>query len=304
MIKYFVRMSQTPRQDAWSKLYNKSASDYERQSAGATRQISQQVLALLSLITSSSVIHDNACGPGMYSSHCDQLRRKLLFQEKITNYSLFNFPGIVTTDVLTQSFKSGTESPVIHATDFNQGMLTALQAIIDEKNLKTVTARVMDESDLSEFEDDTFTHSITNFGIFTFPDPVAGAAHIRRTLKPGGIAAITTWKHPGNIFFINAVLQALAPGSPEWFPLKKGWLEESHFRGILEKAGFQKEKIEVIEKRALWKIDDLEYTVSLFDGPFWDNAKAGLNVEQKGRFKNAVKNTLKSRNGRGIDIIA
>jgi hypothetical protein len=44
--------------------------------------------------------------------------------------------------------------------------------------------------------------------------------------------------------------------------------------------------------------------VSLFDGPFWDNAKAGLNVEQKGRFKNAVKNTLKSRNGRGIDIIA
>jgi SAM-dependent methyltransferase len=227
-----------------------------------------------------------------------------LIRNTVTNYSLFNFPGIVTTDVLTKSFKSGTEPPVIHATDFNQGMVTALQAIIDEKNLNTVTTRVMDGSDLSEFEDDTFTHSITNFGIFTFPDPIAGAAHIRRTLKPGGIAAISIWKYPGNIFFMNAVLQTLAPGSPEWIPLKKGWLEESHFRGILEKAGFQKEKIEVIEKRALWKIDDPEYTVSLFDGPFWDSAKAGLNEEQKGRFKDVVRNTLKNRNGRGIDMVA
>lgn len=44
------------------------ASEYERQSGGVTRQIAIKGLKLLPPITSDSIIHDNACGPGIVSS--------------------------------------------------------------------------------------------------------------------------------------------------------------------------------------------------------------------------------------------
>lgn len=265
-------MQPTPKE--WNTLFNKAASNYEKQSAGVTRLLGQQVLPLLPPVTTSSIVHDNACGP-----------------------------GVITSEIITQASKAGIEPPTIYATDFNKGMIDVLQSTIDARNLKTVTAQVMDGSDLSLFEDDKFTHSITNFGIFAFPDAVAGAKHIFRTLKPGGVAAITTWKYPGNIFFINHVLQELAPGLEEWFPVRE-WTQEARLRSIIEEGGFEKDKIEFVEKGTLWSIADFETTVELFDGPFWDHSKSGLNEEQKAGWLDAVKKVLKARKGKGIDMIA
>ena len=260
--------------EEWNALFNKAAPNYEKQSAGVTRRLGQQVLALLPPITTSSIVHDNACGP-----------------------------GIITSEIVTQASKAGVEPPTIYATDFTKGMIDALQSTIDAGDLKTVTAQVMDGSDLSQFEDDKFTHSITNFGIFAFPDAVAGSKHIYRTLKPGGVAVITTWKHPGNIFFINKVLQELAPGLEEWFPLRE-WTEEAKLRVIIEEGGFEKDNVDIIEKGTLWSIADFEATVELFDGPFWHHSKSGLNEEQKAGWLDAVRKVLKARNGKGIDMIA
>jgi ubiquinone/menaquinone biosynthesis C-methylase UbiE len=229
-----------PRPEEWNTLFSQAASSYEKQSAGVTRQLGQQVLSLLPLITTSSVVHDNACGP-----------------------------GIITTDIIAQCSKSNIEPPTICATDFNEGMIDAIQSTIDAEGLNTVTAQVMDGSDLSPFEDNKFTHSITNFGIFVFPNAAAGAEHIFRTLKVGGIAAVTTWKRPGNIFFINEVLQELAPGLKEWFSVKE-WTQEKKLRCVLEQGGFAKDHIEIFEKGTLWNVADFESTVKFFDGPFWD----------------------------------
>jgi ubiquinone/menaquinone biosynthesis C-methylase UbiE len=262
--------------EQWNQFFNTAASEYIKQSAGVTREISQQVLTLVPPITSSSVIHDNACGP-----------------------------GIVTLDILSNAAKAGAQPPIIHATDFNAGMVSQIQSVIDEKKLETVTAQVMNGSDLSAFGDDMFTHSITNFGIFMFPDPVAGATHIHRTLKPGGIAAITTWKYPGNIFFVNEVLQALSPGIPEWAPMgAENWMDGKHMKEVLEKAGFTKENTEFAVKQTPWGIDDLDQTVELMNGKFFDWPKQGLNEEQKGRWSEVVREKLVERNGKPIDMVA
>lgn len=255
-------------------FYNKQAADYESQSAGVTRKVGQQVLSLLPPITSSSIIHDNACGP-----------------------------GIITVEIVAQFTKADIKPPTIFATDFNKGMVDVLQGMIDANNLKSVTAQEMDGSDLSAFENDKFTHSITNFGIFAFPDAVAGVKHIHRTLKPGGVAAVTTWKRPGNIFFINEVLQELAPGREEWFPIRK-WIEEATLRDVLVQGGFAKGQIEIVERGTVWNIDDIEGAVELFNSPFWDQAKAGLNEEQKAGWTDAVRELLKAREGKGIDMVA
>jgi ubiquinone/menaquinone biosynthesis C-methylase UbiE len=262
----------------WNEFFNKAASEYLKQSAGVTRDISQQVLELLPTIASSSVVHDNACGP-----------------------------GIVTLDILAEASRKGVQPPTIHATDFNEGMVKQIQAVIDEKKFETVTAQVMDGSDLSAFGDEMFTHSITNFGIFMFPDPHAGAKHIYRTLKKNGVAAITVWKQPENMTFANEVIQTLAPGSPEWTPggvKVKDWLHEAHLRGILENSGFEKEKIEFVEKKTVWAIDDLDETVEIMDGQFWKMAQEGLTEEQKGKWRGVVRENLVKRNGRGLDMVA
>jgi ubiquinone/menaquinone biosynthesis C-methylase UbiE len=53
-----------------------------------------------------------------------------------------------------------------------------------------VSAAVMSGQDL-KFGDSTFDASVANFGIFFFPNLMANANEIRRTLKEGGMAVVT-----------------------------------------------------------------------------------------------------------------
>ncbi|TID21712.1 Methyltransferase type 11 [Venturia nashicola] len=263
-----------PTQEEWNTFYNEFAQKYINQSAGVTKALGDQLLSLLPPITSTSIIHDNACGP-----------------------------GIITSSILAHCTRASVDPPTIYATDFAQGMIDTLQTTIDTHNLKTVTAQIMDGSDLSPFSDSKFTHSITNFGIFAFPDAIAATKHIHRTLKPGGVAAISTWKYPGNQPFVNQVLQELAPGIEEW-SMKKEWTDKARLRNALEEGGFAEENIEIFERAMLWSIDDFEKTVERFNGSFWDQAKGGLTDSQKEGWEDAVRKVLKGRNGRGIDMIA
>lgn len=144
---------------------------------------------------------------------------------------------------------------------------------------------------------------LPTLGFLAFPDAVAGAKHIHRTLKPSGTAQITTWKHPGNIFFVNQVLQILSPGIAEWFPLKE-WTQGERLRNVLEKGGFAKGEIEICERRTVWNVDDFEKTVGLFNRAFFDQAKGGLSEELKDGWEGAVRKVLRARNGEGIDMIA
>ncbi|KAH6665437.1 S-adenosyl-L-methionine-dependent methyltransferase [Halenospora varia] len=267
-------MSDGPSTSEWDAHFTRAATTYEKQSAGVTRRISQQLLALLPPITKESVVHDNACGP-----------------------------GIVSLDIFAGAEKSGAGTPTIFATDFNAAMVKEFQRIVNERDLKDVQAQVMDGSDLSAFEDEKFTHSITNFGMFAFPEPIKGAAHIHRTLKPGGVAAITVWKYPGNIFFINEVLQDIHPGLNEWFPIKH-WTEESQLRDVLEKGGFEKDKIEMTVLKTIWPIEDLDEVVELFSGSFFEHAKGGLSEEEKAGWSDVVRKKMLERNGKGIEMIA
>jgi ubiquinone/menaquinone biosynthesis C-methylase UbiE len=59
-----------------------------------------------------------------------------------------------------------------------------------------VQSEVMDAQEL-KYPDDKFTHSFTNFALMAIPDPAKAAKQIYRTLKPGGTAALTTWKQLG-----------------------------------------------------------------------------------------------------------
>jgi ubiquinone/menaquinone biosynthesis C-methylase UbiE len=250
-------------------FFNGFAQNYIKMSGGVTRTIGLHALSVMPPITSESVVHDNACGP-----------------------------GILTLDILAAAASAGTEPPTIHATDFADGMVNALQSTIDSEGLKTVTARVMDGSDLSPFADEMFTHSLTNFGVFAFPDAIAGVKHIHRTLQPSGTALLTTWKSPGNFHFIHEVQKVIQPEKPLSFFLDPCWQLESKLWDILEAGGFQHDKIRITENTAELRFTDVEEGVQLFSNPFWDKTKEGLTEKQRKMWDELVREKVQGLHDR------
>lgn len=125
----------------------------------------------------SSVVHDNASGPG------------------------------TATQVLVQRLGGGggdargkDTMPTIVATDYAPGMIHVLRTLQTEQVTTNpawnkVTSHVLNSEDLtSEIPDGYFTHSISNFSLFTIQNAVQSLRETYRTLMPGGIAVVLLWK--------------------------------------------------------------------------------------------------------------
>lgn len=105
------------------------------------------------------------------------------------------------------------------------------------------------------FEDECFDGSVTNFGIFMFDTPEAGAGEIYRTLKRGGKAVVTAWKDAGWPRILRAV-------QSEWDPergegglyenkLMERWSKPETLETCLRDGGFAEVEIKEVET-AMW----------------------------------------------------
>ncbi|KAK2948221.1 ion-transporting P-type ATPase [Blattamonas nauphoetae] len=171
-------------------------------------------LSIIPPLDSSSTIHDNACGTG------------LVTQTIIANMELV---------------KSQDDSPsklTFQCTDLSPDMIDKLSTKIQKFGWTNVTATVMDASQLT-FDDETFTHTFTNFGIFFLPDPIPGIRHIFRTLKHGGISITTTWERVGYLPAMRKADQLTRPDLPSIADtLGDKWTQESYVRSVFEEGGF------------------------------------------------------------------
>jgi ubiquinone/menaquinone biosynthesis C-methylase UbiE len=94
--------------------------------------------------------------------------------------------------LLSIALKEGADAIGI---DFSPGMVRVAQeraAVIRPGN----RALVMDGQAL-DFADASFDAVFSMFGVFMFPDPIAGFAEIARVLRPGGLAVIAVWENAG-----------------------------------------------------------------------------------------------------------
>lgn len=175
---------------------------------------------LISAPNQDSIIHDNACGTGLITEHL----------QHIVN-------------------KTGTSPKIINATDFAAPVTQVLKQKASRSGWKNVDISVQDSQELT-FPDNHFDLSITNFGIFFLPDPQKGADHIYRTLKPGGVAMVTSWKERRIMETTNEARKTIRPDlkildSP-WAEL---WSKEETLRNVLVKAGFKAENVKISERR-------------------------------------------------------
>lgn len=96
------------------------------------------------------------------------------------------------------------------------------------------------------FADGTFDASVTNFGIFFFPSPSAGVREIRRTLKTGGRAAITTWKMVGLLPLFYEAQRFVAPAvTVEKVPGMEDWQDVRLLEGAVRDGGFGEREVEI-----------------------------------------------------------
>ena len=142
--------------------------------------------------------------------------------------------------------KAITEHSEVHisAVDISKDFIEANRALIAShsdwtSNGKVVDTEVMNGMDL-KFEDNSFDVSFTSLAIFAFPDPVKGAAELYRTLKPGGVAALTTWKRAGWLSLLHEVERILKPGSePTQLPYLEEWSVPGKLEQTLRDGGFK-----------------------------------------------------------------
>lgn len=85
------------------------------------------------------------------------------------------------------------------ATDVSGAMIEGARR--KSAGVRNIEHRVMDMAAL-EFPDATFDAVTCSFGLIYSPDPVKGAAELRRVMKPGAPIALTAWDVPDkNPFF-------------------------------------------------------------------------------------------------------
>lgn len=200
-------MAQTPTAKEGLEAFVAVIASYEHRVGHACRAVANHVPALLTDLPRSPIILDNACGTGA-----------------VTDELLRAFPS-------AKFYAADVVPPMVQAMKANVAASPTLQNSV-------VAVEIMDGQAL-QHQDDFFDVSVTNFGIFFFPDPVLGAKEIYRTLKPGGFAVVTVWKDFGFKPLLWEVQKRVKPINPmAELPGMEAWSDGKLLEKTLQEGGF------------------------------------------------------------------
>ncbi|KAB5583582.1 S-adenosyl-L-methionine-dependent methyltransferase [Coniochaeta sp. 2T2.1] len=237
---------------------------YAKNTGNSTRTIfaeSLEAITAIRPITSGSVIHDNAAGPGTATSAMIEALP----------------PSILPTIQ-------------IHITDSVPGMVSAARetftALISSSS-STITVSEMDSQNLT-FPDAYFTHSIYNFSVFAVPDPLLSLKEIHRTLQKGGVAAVLTWRRFGAGELMRAAQGLVRPDLPPIFIPHEEFMREGYLSHMMVEAGFEEGKVTTLSKRLAVTGENLEGLRQFVSGDFSESAKKGWTEEEVARWPEAI----------------
>ncbi|MEM8795766.1 MAG: methyltransferase domain-containing protein, partial [Pseudomonadota bacterium] len=140
----------------------------------------------------------------------------------------------------------------VSALDFSTNMLRHLESRITADGLNTISTHKGDGQDLP-FDDATFDAAFSMFGLMFFPDRETGYKEMRRTVKPGGYACVSSWAPMSQSSLIFNLWQALLEIAPD-LPDAMGAIPSLSDPEILEaemvEAGFHEVEIRAVEHGA------------------------------------------------------
>lgn len=159
----------------------------------------------------------------------------------------------------------------------------------------TVSAAVMDGQEL-QFPEGMFDISVTNFGVFFFPEPGRGVREVWRTLKPGGTAVVTAWEMVGFLPVFWEVQRVVGPGREVRAPTLEEWMRRGKLEGVMGEGGFGEVRMERKEVFMGWETEGAMVggLVDLFLGLVGEE----WSVEEKGRLREVTEGVVREQRGR------
>lgn len=241
------------------KYFSALAANYAQHTGDSTRrmfELSFDDIQAISPITKDSIVHDNAAGPG------------------------------TATSILVEKFPAG-ELPAILITDNVPPMIQgAKESFASWPRIET---RLLDSLNMQDIPADHFTHSILNFSVFAFSNPLQALQEIHRTLKPGGLAALLTWKRFGAGEVVHAAQAMVRPELPPMKVPHSEFLEEGVLRDSAVEAGFDASAIHVSQQSLVVNGPNLDNGLKNFLlGDFTRPARAGWTEEEAGRWPEVI----------------
>ena len=243
------------------EYFSALAAKYSQQTGNSTRDsfaASLEDIVALAPINKTSVIHDNAAGPGTATSVL------------VDNISAVDLPRILITDNVPAMVAGARDS-------FG--------------SIPTITAVEMDSLKL-DFLDSHFTHSILNFSIFTMAEPLKCLQETYRTLRDGGVAALLTWRRFGAGEVIHAAQRLVRPDLMPMAIPNKEFMCEGVLAEMVVKAGFSEEKVKVLEKKVVVKGQDLEGLKGFFLSDFTKPARNGWTEQEVAQWPEAIEQAV------------
>ncbi len=143
----------------------------------------------------------------------------------------------------------------VTAIDFSEEMLRALRAKIDDR--LEVETLVMDGQEL-QLPDEAFDGAGSNMGIVLFPDPAKALEEMRRVIREGARAVVTTVANPSETPLMRTIFLALhntglepaLGGTPTFQPLS----DPDRLSSAFAEAGFRDVTVETAT--VPWVIED------------------------------------------------
>jgi SAM-dependent methyltransferase len=163
-------------------------------------------------------------------------------------------PGAKLLDVATGpgtlSLLAATQGYAVTAVDFAPSMIAKLELLALRQNLR-VQGQVADGMALP-FASESFDAAFSMFGLIFFPDRIQGFRELHRTLKPGGVAVVSSWQPMERFEMLRdifAALHDLLPNMP--FGSGKAPLgEPEEIQAEMAEAGFIEVRTQTVSASA------------------------------------------------------
>ncbi|KAH8817289.1 S-adenosyl-L-methionine-dependent methyltransferase [Xylogone sp. PMI_703] len=263
----------TEREQRFQQYFALLAPEYDALTGNTTRNIFLQALEILHLpISSDSVIHDNAAGPGTAT--------------------------VSLIDWWKQTGHSEDAVPTIVVTDYTKTMIDVFEKLLQEKQAsgswKTVKAQVMNSHSLA-FPDNTFDFVFCNISIANFEHPQTALQEIYRTLKPNGKAVITNWKTFGFATVIGQARKKLKGPEGLGPPPIAGaeFMKEGYIATVLQDVGWPSGKIETHKLTEIVKEGpDMDGAMKFFTGPYLGPVKVIFSPDEDKQWLETVRQVV------------
>jgi SAM-dependent methyltransferase len=149
----------------------------------------------------------------------------------------------------TLTFELATRVREVDALDFSENMLARLQNGLTAQGIANVRA-VQGDGMALPYENERFDAAFSMFGLMFFPDRAKGFRELLRVLKPGGIAAVSSWAPLDMSPIMDLMFSSLRAADPNMPPPQRNLLSLENpelFEKEMKEAGFVDVTIEPYE---------------------------------------------------------